>query len=150
MKRARGFGLVAQLVAGAVVASLAAGAFAYYNHVVSERARLELELSEAVKENQEQAAVNTDLRKDIKSRDAVLADRERQRQAANQERGKLNAELEELKKQPEVAAWMAGGVPAAVLDRVRGWPAADQRDENGKAIPAGKPDGADGRAAPAR
>lgn len=145
----RGFGLVAQLIAGAVIASLAAGAFAYYNHVVSERARLELELSEAVKENQEQAVINTDLRNDIRKRDALLADRERQRQAANEERGKLNAELEELKKQPDVAAWMAGGMPAAVLERVRRR-AADQRDQDGKAVPAGKPGGADGRAPPGR
>jgi hypothetical protein len=149
VKRARGFGLVAQLIAGAVVAALAAGAFAYYNHVVSERAKLELELSDAVKAQQEEAAVTTRLRDDIKARDKLLADRERTRQRDEQEKGALHAELEDLKKQPAVAAWMAGAVPAAVLDRVRGRPADDQ-DAGGKAVPARQPGPANVRAAPAR
>lgn len=143
-----GFALAAQLIAGGVIAALAAGAFAYYNHVVSERARLELELSNAVKQNQEQAAVNADLRKDIKRRDALLAERERARRVADLERSALNAELEQLRNDPQVAAWMDGRMPGAIVERLRRRPAPDDGHEDGKAVPAGKPAGADRRAAP--
>lgn len=145
----RGFGLVAQLIAGGIAAALAAGAFAYYNHVVSERAKLEIELSDAIKAQQEQAAVTEGLRADLKRRDAILARRERARQQLDTERGILNAALEELRKKPEVAAWMAGPVPGTVLERVRG-PAVDPADQGGAAVPAGKPGAADAGAAPPR
>ncbi len=145
--RQRGFGLVAQLIAGGVAAALAAGAFAYYNHVVSERARLEIELSDAIKAEQEQAAVTERLRKDIERRDKILSANKLARQQLDDERGILNAALEELRKQPDVAAWMAAPVPAAVLERVRG-PAPAARDEGGAAVPAGQPRAPDAGAAP--
>lgn len=148
MKRQRGFGLVAQLIAGAVVASLAAGAFAYYNHVVSERARLEIELRDAVRAEEEQLAATQRLRAELKRRDEILAKRERARQQLDNEREQLNAALEELRKQPEVAAWMAGAVPDAVLERVRGREA-DPPGQGGAAVPAGKPGAGDASAAPA-
>lgn len=132
----RGFGLVAQLIAGAVVASLAAGAFAYYNHVVAERARLELDLSEAVTENSQQAQVVADLRADIKKRDAIAAAREELRKAQNIERDLLNAEIAELRKQPDVAAWMDSRVPGPLLERLRRRPAAADKGPDGKAVPA--------------
>jgi hypothetical protein len=147
MRPARGFGLVAQLIAGAVVASLAAGAFAYYNHVVSERARLEIELSDAVKAEQEQLAVTERVRADLKRRDEILAKREIARQQLETERGVLDAALRELQKQPEVAAWMAGPVPGPVFERVRG-DAPPQADQGGAAVPAAKPGAADPGARP--
>lgn len=148
--RQRGFGIPIELLAAGVVIALASGAFAYYNHVVAERARLELELSESIKAQQEQEAVNKDLREEAKRRDKLLAARELDRQKANVERGKLNAELEELKRQqPEVAAWTDRPVPAAVLERLRR-PADRAADQGREAVPAGQPGGADRRAAPPR
>lgn len=144
----RGFGLVAQLIAGGVALALASMAFAYYNHVVSERAKLEIELSNAIKAQQEQAAVTERLRADLKRRDQILAKREKAHQQLEEERGILDAALAELQKQPEVAAWMAVPVPPSVLERVRGVaPAA--RNEGGAAVPAGKPAAADAQPAPA-
>lgn len=144
--RQRGFAVLTQLIMGGVVLALASGAFAYYNHVVSERARLEIELSDAIKAEQQQAAVTEGLRADMKARDALLRKRELARQQLETERGILDAALEEIRKQPEVAAWLAGAIPGAVVERVRGNPPA-QADQRGEAVPAAKPRPADAGAA---
>lgn len=154
MIRLWAYGIAAALILGGAYL-----AWRHYTGLVDTKAELSGQLATSKKETAdaqqatlEQSLANVELRTEIERVGKLLASREAKRQELQKQRDSANEQLEALKSNPAVAAWMALPVPESVLRLLRRDPGTAAGTGSGPRDPpgegAGQPRPSDAGAAP--
>ena len=141
MNRQRGSILLYALLALAVV-TICGGMVYTYQHAIARAERAEADNTTLRHANGELLADNMGLRATAERNNKLLAERQTQRNTADNIERAVNAKLSEIyRSSPQARDWRDAPVPADVLRGLRAEPAGGVA-KDGKGIPAAKPAGA--------
>lgn len=151
LMRSRGFTIVGIVAVVCAIAAASAGAWAFWKHytgLLEAKGKAEQTLADTRQALEDQGNELDEERADRAALEQILADRELELRKIKSEREERDAQLAELRLRPEVAAWLDGVIPDALLERLRGRAAGGGDKDQGRArVPGPQPGAADAGAA---
>jgi hypothetical protein len=112
----------------------------HYEHVLADKAALQVQVGAMVAKSIEQGREYQALQGEMRRRDQVEADRRTRADESERQRRLLDEELAQLKaRDKDVAAWTVAPLPRGIIERLRNESGGRPGPQDGAAVPAAEP-----------